>query len=70
MQVRMLLALVLFAVGIPVQCRQTIVPVNKEPRHATKFENELVRILDIEIPPRDSTLFHEHAFDNVCMANS
>ena len=31
-----------------------------EPRHRPKLENEYVRILDIEIPPGDQTLFHTH----------
>jgi hypothetical protein len=31
-----------------------------EPRHRPKLENDQVRILDVEIPPGDQTLFHTH----------
>ena len=34
-----------------------------EPRHRLKLENEYVRVLDIEIPPGDQTLFHTHDLD-------
>jgi hypothetical protein len=32
----------------------------EEPRHRPKLENDYVRILDVEIPPGDQTLFHTH----------
>jgi quercetin dioxygenase-like cupin family protein len=40
-----------------------IVPTREEPRHVGKLENATVRIVDVEIPPGDRTLFHEHAID-------
>jgi quercetin dioxygenase-like cupin family protein len=39
---------------------QTVVPVHEEPRHHLAYEGPALRILDIEIAPRDTTLFHRH----------
>jgi quercetin dioxygenase-like cupin family protein len=36
------------------------IPAKEEPRHRPKLENEYVRILDVEIPAGDQTLFHTH----------
>ena len=36
------------------------VPVRNEPRHHNVFENEFVRILDVHLGPRDTTLYHLH----------
>jgi hypothetical protein len=36
------------------------VPVKYEPRHHNIFENEYIRVLDVNIGPKDTTLFHEH----------
>lgn len=36
------------------------VPVHEEPRHRPVFENEFMRILDVRIPPGDTTLYHIH----------
>ncbi len=44
---------------------QQAVPVYKEPHHQLKFENEYVRVLDVIIPPKESTLFHTHTEDMV-----
>lgn len=40
-----------------------IVPANEEPRHVPKLENEWVRILDVEIPEGQQTLYHTHSLD-------
>lgn len=37
------------------------VPVSKEPRHHPVFQNKYIRLLDVWIPPGDTTLFHIHA---------
>ena len=42
---------------------QSPVPVEKEPRHHLKFENEYVRVFDVVVPPGDETLFHVHSND-------
>lgn len=36
------------------------VPVHQEPRHHVVFDSPGTRILDIQIPPGDTTLFHTH----------
>jgi quercetin dioxygenase-like cupin family protein len=38
-----------------------IVPVHEEPRHRLVFDSPVVRVLDIQIPPGDTTLFHTHS---------
>lgn len=47
------------------------VPLSKEPRHHVTFENTQFRILDVNIPPGDTTLDHRHELDiaTVSMAN-
>jgi len=39
------------------------VPVHKEPQHRQVFENEQVRILDVELPPGYVSLYHKHLLD-------
>jgi hypothetical protein len=41
------------------------VPVSKEPRHHNIFENSHIRLLDVHIPPGDTTLIHIHATPSV-----
>ena len=41
------------------------VPVKDEPRHHNIFENNFVRILDVNIKPGDTTLYHRHAIPSV-----
>ena len=38
-----------------------IVPVHQEPRHRLVYDSPGTRILDIQIPPGDTTLFHTHS---------
>ena len=47
------------------------VPLSKEPRHRVTFENAQLRILDVNVPPGDTTLDHLHEFDiaTVSMTN-
>lgn len=40
-----------------------IVPAHEEPRHVPKLANQWVRVIDVEIPEGERTLFHEHALD-------
>ena len=37
------------------------VAVSKEPRHHNIFQNKYIRVLDVWVPPGDTTLFHIHA---------
>ena len=41
------------------------VPVQAEPMHQTVFENEYVRVIDVQIPPGRTTLFHTHVLPSV-----
>lgn len=36
------------------------VPISREPRHRVVFESPLVRVLDVQVRPGDTTLFHVH----------
>ncbi len=36
------------------------VPVIKEPHHKPALVNEYVRLLDVHLNPRDTTLYHVH----------
>ncbi|MES1219720.1 MAG: hypothetical protein ABUT20_29740 [Bacteroidota bacterium] len=48
-------------------CITTIaqVPVSKEPRHHPVFENRKVRILNVLLPPGDTTQYHVHTTPSV-----
>lgn len=39
---------------------QAQVPVRQEPRHHPVFQNKYIRLLDVWLPPGDTTLFHIH----------
>jgi hypothetical protein len=41
------------------------VPVSQEPRHHKEIDNEYVRLLNVRIPPGDTTQFHIHATPSV-----
>jgi quercetin dioxygenase-like cupin family protein len=60
------IALLLALVGRPVTAQvqpseAAAVPVFQEPRHHPVFENALVRVLDVRVPPGDTTGYHVHA---------
>jgi hypothetical protein len=40
-------------------------PVSKEPMHHNVFENSFVRILDVHLLPKDTSLFHKHETPSV-----
>lgn len=44
---------------------QSPVPIEKEPRHRLKFENQYVRVFYVFIPPGDTSLFHTHVNDGL-----
>ncbi|MFT3700883.1 MAG: hypothetical protein QM802_00815 [Agriterribacter sp.] len=41
------------------------VPVKNEPRHHPVFENKYIRLLDVHLPPGDTTRYHIHATPSV-----
>ena len=43
------------------------VPVELEPHHHPKFQNQYVRVLEVVIPPGESTYFHKHIHDSVAV---
>ena len=44
---------------------QSPVPIEKEPRHRLKFENQYVRVFDVLIPAHETSLFHTHVHDGL-----
>ncbi len=42
---------------------ERVVPAHEEPRHVPKLSNAWVRVIDVEIPEGERTLFHAHALD-------
>jgi quercetin dioxygenase-like cupin family protein len=44
------------------------VPLSKEPRHHMTFENQQLRIIDVNIPPGDKSLDHRHDLDIVTVS--
>jgi hypothetical protein len=49
------------ATALGLQQNDRIVPVHQEPRHHLVFETPGTKILDVQIPPGDTTLFHTHS---------
>jgi hypothetical protein len=45
--------------------RKEPLPVTEEPYHRTVFENEVLRVIDVQIPPGVRCLFHEHKLPSV-----
>lgn len=56
-------ALLMALAGMPVQAQDQVVPAHEEPRHVPKLVNEWVRIVDVEIPEGEQTMFHRHSVD-------
>ena len=52
------------AVAKPSVTGETI-PVEQEPHHHVLFRNQYVCVLDVQIPPGESLLFHKHSYDNL-----
>jgi hypothetical protein len=45
-----------------------VVPIDKEPMHHLVFENEYVRVFNVEVPPHSETKYHQHDRDYVWVA--
>jgi quercetin dioxygenase-like cupin family protein len=43
------------------------VPVEQESHHHVVLENQYVRVLDVSIPPGETTLLHTHSHDNLAV---
>jgi hypothetical protein len=61
----LLLGLIGFVAGSHAQ-----IQVSQEPRHHNVFENEWVRVLDVHIPPHDTSLMHKHSTPSVFLVLS
>ncbi len=46
------------------------VPVREEPRHHVVFTNEKIRVLNVVLPPGDTTLYHVHSTPSVFISLS
>ncbi len=57
--------LLLLTFLLPALAQQSPVPIEKEPLHLLKFENQYVRAFDVFIPTGKTTLFHIHKHDGV-----
>jgi hypothetical protein len=55
----------LWTISILQTSAQEAVAVSKEPLHKNVFENEYVRVLDVQIAPGDTTLYHKHETPSV-----
>jgi quercetin dioxygenase-like cupin family protein len=55
-------ALLLLATATLAQQQQTV-EITSEPSHHLVFQNEFVRVFDVTIPPKTSSLVHRHNYD-------
>jgi hypothetical protein len=46
-----------------VAAEERIFDAKDEPHHRPKFVNEVIRVLDVEVPPGAATLYHTHSLD-------
>ena len=53
----------LFLAATALAQQQQPVEITSEPRHHLVFENEYVRVFDVTVAPRDTTLVHRHNHD-------
>ena len=60
---RSIVAVALVLAPIALLAQEDVVPADKEPRHVSKLVNEWVRIVDVEIPEGEQTLYHRHSLD-------
>ena len=61
---RLLIAVVLLTSDL-VSAPDKPVPVQEEPKHKTVFENDVVRVIDVQIPPGETTWYHVHVLPSV-----
>ncbi len=52
-----------FMLAGPLFAQDDVVPADKEPHHVPKLVNEWVRVVDVEIPEGEQTLYHRHSLD-------
>jgi hypothetical protein len=59
------LALLFLAVCVAAFGAEEPVPIEQEPQHRLKFQNQYVRFFDVELPPGYQGLWHWHRHDGV-----
>ncbi|MEO5858280.1 MAG: hypothetical protein ABIR33_04950 [Pyrinomonadaceae bacterium] len=56
----------LFLLGFAIAgTAQVAVPIEKEPMHRLKFENEFVRLFDVLVPVGEASQYHTHRYDGI-----
>ena len=65
-RVFLIVALACLVLGFTISgIAQDAVPIEKEPMHRLKFENEFVRLFDVLVPVGKTTQFHIHSYDGL-----
>jgi hypothetical protein len=49
-----------FLILVKIAFAQVPLPVREEPRHHVALQNQYIRLLDVRLPPGDTTFFHIH----------
>ncbi|MEO5961768.1 MAG: hypothetical protein ABIR80_21865 [Opitutaceae bacterium] len=62
---RTLFVAVSASIGLNLAAAEKPIPVADEPMHRTVFENEIVRVIDVQIPPGAASLYHTHVIPSV-----
>jgi hypothetical protein len=62
--IRAIAAGILLIAG-PAKAAESIVPIEEEPQHRLKFQNQHVRLFDVLLPPGYNSLWHVHVYDGV-----
>ena len=55
------LPLIIFTVCLSLNANAQELPVREEPRHKPVLQNQYIRLLDVWLPPGDTSLYHIHA---------
>jgi hypothetical protein len=55
------LPLIIFSISLSLSASSQEVPVREEPRHKPVLQNQYIRLLDVWLPPGDTSLYHIHA---------
>src|ERR1700761_3462140 len=55
----------LFLFAGPALSTTAQIQVSQEPRHHKVLDNEWVRVLDVHVPPHDTTMMHKHSTPSV-----
>ena len=62
---RLPLAALLSLSPVTLPAAEKPVPVDQEPKHKTVFENDVVRVIDVQIAPGEITAYHIHILPSV-----